>query len=75
MRRRGGGRARPAHDSTRRNALVLPARARHAVHWIEVLNQNGEIEMSLKPMKLLRCRRPSCSLPRPRGRVKVGADA
>jgi acyl dehydratase len=30
---------------------------------VEVLNQNGEIVMSLKPMNLLRCRRPLPSLP------------
>jgi acyl dehydratase len=30
---------------------------------VEVLNQNGEIVMSLKPMNLLRCRRPLPSPP------------
>ena len=33
----------------------------------EVLNQNGEVVMSLKPMNLLRCRSPLASPPPPAG--------
>ena len=33
--------------------------------FVEVLNQNGEVVMSLKPMNLLRCRQPLSSPPPP----------
>ncbi len=77
----GPGRCGPATCCSIRVTVLEATRSRSRPDrgmvrtLVEVLNQNGEIVMSLKPMNLLRCRALSHPLPRLRGRVRVGAAA